>query len=55
MRCLPRASEIPRGSSLLAYFSAFSYQVPTLGASLPDAVTGAGALGGDTELFRLWT
>ncbi|WP_431985431.1 hypothetical protein [Streptomyces qinglanensis] len=49
----PRRS--PGGAAVLAFVSAFYYQVLTLGASLADAVTGARGLGGDTELFRLWT
>jgi len=45
----------PEGPAVLAFVSAFYYQMLVLGASLPDAVASARGLGGDTELFRLWT
>ncbi|WP_019359911.1 CHAT domain-containing protein [Streptomyces sp. AA1529] len=45
----------PAGAAVLAFTSAFYYQVLVLGFSLPEAVASARGLGGDTELFRLWT
>lgn len=45
----------PEGTAVLAFASAFYYQALALGASLPDAAAGAKRLGGDTELFHLWT
>ncbi|MDJ1137519.1 hypothetical protein [Streptomyces iconiensis] len=45
----------PEGTAVLAFAAAFYYRLLALGTPLPDAVATARAVGGDTELFHLWT
>lgn len=44
----------PGGTAAFAFAAAFSYRTLALGTPLTGAVATAGALGGDTDMFRLW-
>ncbi|GAA2366564.1 hypothetical protein [Streptomyces carpaticus] len=44
----------PDGTAAFAFAAAFPYRTLALGTPLTGAVATARALGGDTDMFRLW-